>query len=263
MTEKELVIKHYSTYEEENRLLPKHGQVEFLTTMEYIHRFLQPGMRILEIGAGTGRYSLALAEEGYRVDALELVEHNIEVFRAKMDCRDKVNLIQGNALDLSGYEDETFDITLSLGPMYHLFNNEKRRQAMKEAVRVTKTGGFIFTAYCMNEATMLQYTFGKKLLGDYRKKKLVSEDFIWTPNINDAFALIRTEQILALAEGMPVERIGLIATDGASLYLSEMIDSMNDDLFAEYMKYHLSICDRQDLIGASNHTLDILRKCEN
>ncbi|MBQ8598142.1 MAG: class I SAM-dependent methyltransferase [Lachnospiraceae bacterium] len=260
MTEKDLVIRHYSVYEEEERLAARHGRVEYLTTMHYIHRFLKPGMRILEIGAGTGRYSLALAREGYRVDALELVEHNIEVFQSKLQEGDTVNLIQGNALDLSVYEDETFDITLSLGPMYHLFDDEKKKQAMREAIHVTKKGGYIFTAYCMNEATMLQYTFGKNLLSAYREKKLVSEDFVWTPNENDAFSLVRSEQILALTEGMQAERIGLIATDGATLYLEDMVDAMNEEMFAEYMKYHLSICERQDLIGASNHTLDILQR---
>lgn len=260
MIEKELVVKHYNTYEEEERFAPKHGQVEFLTTMEYIHKYLWPGMRILEIGAGTGRYALALAREGYRVDALELVEHNIEVFRSKLTGRDEVNLIQGNALDLSAYEDETFDITLSLGPMYHLFDEDKRRKAMSEAVRVTKSGGYIFTAYCMNEATMLQYAFGKNLLMDYRREGLVSKDFIWTPNENDAFALIRSEEIFALTEGVPVKRLELIATDGASVYLADMVDAMSEEMFEEYMRYHLSVCARQDLIGASNHTLDILHK---
>ena len=261
MEEKDLVIKHYSTYEEEERLASRHGQVEFLTTMKYIRKYLEPGMRVLEIGAGTGRYSLALAREGYRVDALELVEHNIEVFRSKICGTEEVKLIQGNALDLSGYGDETFDITLSLGPMYHLFEDGKRKQAMKEAVRVTKKGGYIFTAYCMNEATMLQYTFGKNLLKEYRKKKLVSEDFVWTPNKNDAFSLVRTEQIRTLTEGMTVERVELIATDGPTLYMADLVDSMSEEVFAEYMRYHLSVCDRQDLIGASNHTLDILRRC--
>lgn len=261
MTEKDLVVKHYSTYEEEERFTPRHGQVEFLTTMEYIHRYLKPGMRILEIGAGTGRYSIALAREGYRVDALELVEHNIEVFRLKFAKTDEVNLIQGNALDLSVYEDETFDITLSLGPMYHLFDELKRKKAMEEAVRVTKKGGYIFAAYCMNEATMLQYAFGKNLLMDYRRMGLVSQDFIWTPNENDAFALMRLEDIYALTESMSVERVGLIAADGASVYLADMVDTMTEEMFAEYMRYHLSVCERQDLIGASNHTLDILRKC--
>lgn len=49
--------------------------------MRYIEKYIRPGHRVLEVGAGTGRYSHALAGRGYAVDAVELVEHNIEIFR--------------------------------------------------------------------------------------------------------------------------------------------------------------------------------------
>lgn len=263
MKEANVVTQFYNTIKEEERLQDKHGQVEFRTTMKYIHEYLRTDMRVLEIGAGTGRYSLALAEEGYEVDAVELVEHNIEVFRAKMaemPADGQVKLMQGNALDLSVYEDETFDITLSLGPMYHLFDEESKKKALKEAIRVTKKGGMIFVAYCMNEATIIQYCFQKETIWEDKKKGLLSEDFHWTANENDAFALMRPDEIIALTKDEPVKRIKLIATDGAARYMDAIVDNMSDELFALYFKYHLSICERQDLIGASNHTLDILQK---
>ena len=72
----------YNHYDEDSRLLFQHGSVEFLTTMRYIEKYLKHGDKVLEIGAGTGRYSHALARRGHPVDAVELVEHNIEVFRA-------------------------------------------------------------------------------------------------------------------------------------------------------------------------------------
>lgn len=77
------LIDFYNSYNEDNRLTLKHGTVEFLTTMRYIEKYLKPGDRVLEIGAGTGRYSHELERQGYTVDAVELVEHNIEVFRKK------------------------------------------------------------------------------------------------------------------------------------------------------------------------------------
>lgn len=67
------IIDFYNHYDEDSRLAPRHGMVEFLTTMRYIERFIRPGDRVLEIGAGTGRYSHALARQGYAVDAVELV----------------------------------------------------------------------------------------------------------------------------------------------------------------------------------------------
>ena len=77
----EILRAFYEGCDEDGRLRSKHGQVEFLTTMRYVERYLAPGGRVIEIGAGTGRYSHALARKGYEVDAVELVEHNMEIFR--------------------------------------------------------------------------------------------------------------------------------------------------------------------------------------
>lgn len=263
MREEEVVIRFYNTIKEEERLQDKHGQIEFKTTMKYIHDFLKSGMRVLEIGAGTGRYSLALAKEGYGVDAVELVGHNIDILKAKQQADKQVgqvNVIQGNAMDLSMYDDATFDITLSLGPMYHLFEEESKKKALEEAIRVTKKNGVIFVAYCMNEATLIQYCFQRGTIWEDKAKGLLSEAFHWTANENDAFALMRSDEIETLTSGYPVERIKLIATDGATRYMDAAVDAMSDEMFELYYRYHLSICERQDLIGASNHTLDILRK---
>ena len=81
MNTQDYLSNYYQNYDEEGRLLSKHGMVEYITTMKYIEKYLQPGMRIMEIGAATGRYSHALARKGYQVDAVELVEHNIEIFK--------------------------------------------------------------------------------------------------------------------------------------------------------------------------------------
>ena len=56
--------EHYESYDEDGRLLSRHGQIEFITTMKYVEKFLTPNARILEVGAGTGRYSHALAKMG-------------------------------------------------------------------------------------------------------------------------------------------------------------------------------------------------------
>ena len=91
------LTQFYSSYDEEGRLLSKHGRVEYLTTMRYIEKYLRPGMKILEIGAATGRYSHTLAQQGYEVDAVELVQHNIDIFRSLTQPCEKVTIRQGNA----------------------------------------------------------------------------------------------------------------------------------------------------------------------
>ena len=69
MNEKEL-IKYYNKFNEDKRLKTKHGYIEYLTGMTYIKKYLKPNDKILDIGAGTGAYSIPLSEEGYEVNAL-------------------------------------------------------------------------------------------------------------------------------------------------------------------------------------------------
>ena len=80
-------------------------------------------------------------------DAVELLEHNIEIFRRNTLPGETVTVTQGNAVDLSAFAGETYDITLLLGPMYHLFTREEQLAALREVVRVTKKGGIVVAAY--------------------------------------------------------------------------------------------------------------------
>ena len=251
----------YKNYDEEGRLLSRHGQVEFLTTMRYIAKYLKPGMRILEIGAATGRYSHTLARQGYQVDAVELVQHNIDIFETLIQPGENVTIRQGNAKDLRFFADDTFDMTLLLGPMYHLFTVEEQLQALSEAIRVTKKGGIIMAAYCGNDATMVQYCFGRGMLKEQRYRDLVDFDtFKAASDPAELFELYRIEDIDALMTNFPVQRLHFVGTDMATNYMRTVVDEMDDDYFALFLQYHFTICERSDMVGVSHHFLDIFRK---
>ena len=257
-----ILEEYYNNYDEESRLLSRHGQVEFLTTMKYIHACAEElnAKSIIEIGAGTGRYSLPLAKEGFNVTAVELIEHNLEVLRSKLDGSEPITALQGNALDLSHFSDDSFDMTLLLGPMYHLFTGEDKVRALSEAVRVTKPDGYIMVAYCMNEPTIINFGFRHGNLQYILDNNLLLDAWHCRSEPKELFELYRTEDIAELDAAVNIIREKLIATDGATNYMGDIIDGMDDFTFGKWMEYHFAICERQDLIGASHHTLDILRK---
>ena len=62
---------YYRKFCEDKRLTRRHGKVEYITSMKYIHEQLETigTAKILDVGAGTGRYSVPLSEEGHDVTA--------------------------------------------------------------------------------------------------------------------------------------------------------------------------------------------------
>ena len=260
------LTRAYTNFNEDTRLASQSGQVEFLTTMRYIERYLEPGMRVLEIGAATGRYSLAIARKGYDVTAIELVQHNIDVFRKKMQPEDKVDLQQGNALDLSRFADGSFDIALLLGPMYHLHTQEDQSRALREALRVTKPGGLLFAAYVITDMVLHTEGFLKGKLDHFiTEHQMDLETFRHepSPDPKELFNICRREDIDALMAPLPCTRLHYVATDGLYDYMREAIDKMTPERFDQYMRYRFFLCEREDMAGATNHSLDILRKDEN
>ncbi|MBQ4550671.1 MAG: class I SAM-dependent methyltransferase [Oscillospiraceae bacterium] len=251
----------YGNYDENGRLLTRAGHVEFVTTMHFIEKYLTPGARILEVGAATGRYSHTLARMGYRMDAVELVEHNIEIFNELTQHGEDVTIRQGNAVDLSAFADNTFDLTLILGPMYHLFAESDRRQALREAVRVTKKGGVIFAAYCMMDASVLCYGFARgELQSLIRDNRIDLTDFTQIPHELDFFHLCRREEIDALRSGLGVTQLHFVAAEGYAKHMEHTLADMDEETYKHFLRYHLHTCERQDMVGISHHTIDIFRK---
>lgn len=257
------IIDFYNNYDEDGRLTSKHGQVEFLTTMRYIEKFIKASDRVLEIGAATGRYSHTLARKGYKVDAIELVEHNIEIFRQNTLPSENITITQGNALDLSAIPDNQYDITLLLGPMYHLYTEEDKHQALSEAIRVTKRGGVIFSAYVISDICVLEEGFYRKKfsIAEYINNGLIDlKTFATSSEPKELFELVRKEDIDKLMLKLPVTRLHYVASNGLSQLLRETIDNMNDEIFDLYLKYHFAICEREDMVGCTSHALDIFKK---
>ncbi len=264
MKTNQYLIDFYNNSDEDSRLETRYGKIEFLTTMRYIGKYLKPDDKVLEIGAGTGRYSHALARQGYAVDAVELVEHNIEIFRKNTLENENISVVQGNALDLSAFPDERYDITLLLGPLYHLYSKEDKQQAIREAIRVTKKGGIIFAAYVISDGCLLNVGFKRKefSVGEYINSGLLDpETFAAKSEPKDLFELVRKEDIDDLMSDFPVTRLHYAATDGCALFMSEEIEAMDDETYQLYLKYHFATCERGDLLGITSHAVDIF-KCE-
>ena len=254
----DLLEKYYNKFNEDKRLLSRHGQVEFFVAMEYIKRVIgcRKNLDIIDIGAGTGRYAVALAEMGHNLTAVELVNKNVSQIKLKSK-----NIIakQGNALDLK-FKDESFDIALLFGPTYHLFSHEDKLKAINEAKRVLRKNGVLLIMYLTNEYAFITYAIKEGNLQKVLKEKKLDENFNCTTREDDLYSYVRLEEINKLKEDAGMKRLQIIGVDGATDYIRPYINKLSQEDFEIYKKYQLSICERPELLGASSHIMDILQK---
>ncbi len=165
-------------------------------------------------------------------------------------------------MDLSAFPDNGYDITLLLGPLYHLYTKEDKLQALREAIRVTKPGGVIFAAYVISDGCLLDEGFhrGSINVAEYIEKGLLdSRTFAAKSEPKDLFELVRKEDIDDLISALPVTRLHYVAADGCALFMREAVDAMDRDAFELYLKYHFAVCEREDLAGITSHAIDIVK----
>lgn len=250
------IEKHYNKHPEDLRLQRRHGIVEFQTTMHHLHRFLRPSDFVLDVGAGTGRYTSALMAEGFRVKAVELVKRNIDVFLKREPTAD---VVKGDARQMPFLPTASADVTLLLGPLYHLIGDDQKLLALNEAKRVTKPGGLIFVAYLMNEYSILSYCFDEDRIDDLLARGLVDSDFHLHVQPDELYDYVRLDDIDRLNRQAGLERVTIFSPDGAADYMRTRLNQMSDTTFARFIEYQKCISERPDLIGAGSHVVDVVR----
>ena len=259
-TRTEIVSSFYDQADEDSRLRrSRHGQLEYAVTMHYIHRFAAPGSSVLEVGAGTGRYSVALAKEGMDVTAVELVESNLAVLRKNSEGVERIRSFRGDAADLSRFGDQSFDVTLVLGPLYHLFEPEDVHKAIDEAVRVTKKGGVLLFAFI----SVFGIMYANYLQGNWAagQEENFTKDYQIRHFKEQLFTGYDVVEFERLFEGKPVQWITTTGTDGLVEAVEDRPDfQIRDEDFDAFVNWYLAFSEKRELLGNTNHLLYICRK---
>lgn len=258
MDRKEIISNHYNNYEEDNRFTKdNYHSLEYIVSKTYFEKYIKPGDRILEVGAGTGAYSLYYVNKGYKVNAIEFVEHNLDILKSKITDNMDIVAEQGDAVDLSRFDDNTFDVTLVLGPLYHLFDDEDINKAISEAIRVTKKDGVIAMAYITSDGVFADWAIDH-LLDGYPDE--FDEKFKMTNYPKNIFKTFYIQEFKDMMSKYNVTLLSSVAVDGIAPIIGDKINDLSKEEFDVWVKYQLSVCEREDLQGYSCHMLYICKK---
>lgn len=239
----EKVIQFYKNYDEDGRLFRDKAHLpEYLTTIRYFDRLFTPSSRILDTCAGTGRYSLYLADKGHIVTACDLVEQYIDMLKSKPESDKLANIAVCNVLDLSRFEEKSFDVVLCMGALYHLPSNDLKGKAVSECIRVCKPGGIVVLAYIVGNEDGATLT---KIMDD-------RYDGVFFSSIP-----YEIEQI-AIKYGL--EKLHNIGTDSIIHNVGNKLKDASDEDFQKYMEHHYLTCEDKNIIESSGHALWIGRR---
>lgn len=256
---KNVIIDKYTEYDEDSRLVSDRGHnVEYLTTMRYIQKFLHPGAKILEIGAATGRYSIALAKMGYDVTAVDLVPKHVEIMRSKTRRLKNFKCMVADALDLSQFEDNSFDMVLNFGPMYHLFNKKDKNQAIKESLRVAAKNAICMFAYLPCASFVTGYGLRHQCVNHLYSAMDKTGRIKDIPE--EVFTCFYIEDFKKLFAETNTKYITNVATDGIAYAMREWLEQLSKKDYEAFLNWHYMTCERLDQQGYSSHLLYICKK---
>ncbi|MEG2289011.1 MAG: class I SAM-dependent methyltransferase [Clostridium sp.] len=257
----ETIVNYYDAYEEDIRLIKdKAHEVEFITTINFLNKYINRDTKVLDIGAGTGRYSFHYAKRGMDITASDLSPKHVSIMRERA-IKEGLNLdvFQGNVLNLENVKDNTFDVVLCLGPLYHLMSEEDRFKCIEECKRVLKPQGILAAAYINRFSTFIDMiNRDSENINDEGIRKIYIEGKEYDDE-RDCFYFSTVKGIEELMNKSNVSKLEHIGTDGMGIILKEKINKFNETEFNIWMEYHLETCKEESLLGYSQHGLFIGR----
>lgn len=253
------IISYYNKFCENKRLESRHGQVEFFVATKYIEKFAKDltNKTLLDVGAGTGRYSIWAKKKGANVTAVELVKYNLGILKTNDSS---IKAIEGDARNLKKIKNDSFDIVLLFGPLYHILSYDEKLVALNEAKRVVKPNGLIFISYLNNEYAILKHGFMDGNLTSEINNGRVDKKFKTTALSEDLYSYVDISIIKKLSKDARLKRIKMVAQDGLTDYIRDSINKLTEDEFELYKQYVLSRSSDPTMLGFSSHILDILTK---
>lgn len=252
--------KYQDTIREEERFSESRSAgLEAHYTKKQLDLLVSGQSSVLEIGCGVGYYGLYLADKCHDYLGVDIIQENVDRFSERIKAGNHKNLsvATGDAIRLDSISDETYDVVLVLGPMYHL-SPEDRELAFNESVRVCKPGGKLCYAY----VSVLGVYAGACMGWPDHYPNAHTNERLLVQGVDDMrpdlFFMTTPEEIEQSAKAH-----GLTVTKNVGLdfwFAANIINNMPDEQFEAWMVLNDRMAESMRCVGLSNHALLVCEK---
>lgn len=263
------VARYYDEQSEIEWERMERHRTEFVVTQRTMEKYLLlPPARVLDCGGGPGRYSIWLSKKGYRVTLFDLSDGNLRLAKEKaLTVGTTIEAYeQGSATDLRRFEENSFDVVLLMGPLYHLFEEKQRQQAVDEAQRVLKPGGILLASF-ITRYSAHRYAAIKEpdwiLRESARSEELLrSGRLLPQGEQGERFVayMAHPDEVAPLFYKAAMEIKEILGVEGLVSHIEEQINQLDGELWERWLALNLRVAGEPSIHGCTEHLLVVALK---
>ncbi len=244
------------------------AEVNFAVHAHYLRRYLQPGWRVLEVGAGAGRFTIEIARLGCSVVVTDVSSTQLELNLEKVDEAGLSGAVESRLLldvvNMETLDDDAFDAVVCYGgPLSYLMN--RRDEGLRECVRVTKPGGpLLISVMCLWGSVHKGLSFVLSVPKASNDAIIASGDITSEalPDHRHSCHAFRGTEFRAflLEAGLSIDALSAATclSTGWSDRLSEV--RTNEDRWNELLEMEIAACAEPGCVEAGPHIIGVARK---
>jgi 2-polyprenyl-3-methyl-5-hydroxy-6-metoxy-1,4-benzoquinol methylase len=247
------------------------GRAKYAVHRHVLEQYIKPGMRVLDIGSGPGRFAIDMVHFGARVTVADLSPVQLEL--ARMHAAEALHGIESfqqlDVTDLSPLPAESYDAVVCIGGVLS-YTRERHVDALHQLTRVVKPGGVVIVGV-MNILGALRLIVPLdaakviETLDDHMDLGTLGEGVVYTRLSSNEF---HQPIVLFTAQGIrsAIAAAGLLPIDMASPnpLLTEFTQTpqivASEKAAAAMLALEVTLCRQPGLLDAGGHVIAVGRK---
>lgn len=237
-------------------------------------RLVKRGDRVLEVGAGPGRFTIQLAELGARVTVVDVSSRQLDLNRERVGAAGREAAVvarePADVVDLSRFDDSAFDVVTAFGgPLSYVF--DRAGDGLEQMLRKVRRGGFVAFSV-MSRWGALRMALAGVLDFERQGQAELNRHVIETGDLTGRNArvpgmrlphechLFTWSEVQALLRGRPCEVVESTACNYLSVNLGDLLAGLDDALWQRVLDWEETVCRSPALLDAGTHTLVAVRR---